>query len=54
MFVSMYLYIHTPSVSRFTNYKKWHSPSFGIPLETDDGDFDVGWGIPWLTTVYVK
>ena len=44
MFVSMYLYIHTLSVYRFTYYKKWHSPSFRIHLEAGDDAFDVASG----------
>ena len=41
MFVFMNLYIHTPFRFRFSHYRKWHSPSFGIPLETESRDFDV-------------
>ena len=41
MFVFMNLYICTRFRFRFTHYRKRHSPSFGIPLDTESGDFDV-------------
>ena len=54
-YVCFHVLVYSYSVSlSFYPLQKWHSPEFGIPLESSDGVFDVALGNPSLLQCMCK